>query len=55
VEEATELAPILLLDDVYSEFDKERRGLVTELTHKYQSVLTTTDLEKGYKGEIIEL
>lgn len=55
VEEATELAPILLLDDVYSEFDKERRVLVTSLTQKYQSILTTTDLEKGFKGEVIKL
>jgi DNA replication and repair protein RecF len=55
VETATEQAPILLLDDVYSEFDKERRALVTEMTKKYQSILTTTEVEKGYKGEIISL
>lgn len=55
VEEATQTPPILLLDDVYSEFDKERRSLVTTLTGRYQSILTTTDMEKGYRGEVVEL
>ncbi|HSI20322.1 MAG TPA: DNA replication/repair protein RecF [Verrucomicrobiae bacterium] len=55
VEVSTGASPILLLDDVYSEFDQERRKAVTKLTEEYQSILTTTDVEKGYKGEVIEL
>lgn len=55
VEKATGAPPILLLDDVYSEFDQERRKYVTKLVKKYQSILTTTEPEKGYTGDIIQL
>lgn len=37
--------PILLFDDVFSEFDQENRQLVGRLIKKYQSILTTTDAE----------
>ncbi len=57
VEEATGQSPILLLDDVYSEFDRDRRKAVTELTRKYQSILTATEPEPflDKKVTIIEL
>jgi DNA replication and repair protein RecF len=45
IEEKTDKAPILLLDDVFSEFDDRRRQKVTELSQSYQTVLTTTDTE----------
>ena len=35
--------PILLLDDVYSEFDEERREHLNAIVENYQSVITTTD------------
>ena len=37
--------PILLLDDVFSEFDKQNKKMVLELIEKYQTVLTTTEEE----------
>jgi DNA replication and repair protein RecF len=38
--------PILLLDDVFSEFDEIRRSHLGKLISDYQTVITTTD--KGY-------
>lgn len=35
--------PILLLDDVFSEFDEDRRSHLGELIKNYQTVITTTD------------
>lgn len=40
-----EAHPLLLLDDVYSEFDAERRGHLVALISKYQTLITTTDIE----------
>lgn len=37
--------PILLLDDVFSEFDHQNKQLILELIKKYQTVLTTTEDE----------
>jgi DNA replication and repair protein RecF len=37
-------SPILLLDDVYSEFDEERREHLNQIVKNYQSVVTTTDM-----------
>jgi DNA replication and repair protein RecF len=39
------IQPVLLLDDVFSEFDKIRRELLCELVPGYQSVITTTDMD----------
>lgn len=55
-----EIFPVLLLDDVYSEFDAERREHLAELISKYQSLITTTDIEHLSKkfiknAKIIEL
>lgn len=40
-----EIKPILLLDDIYSEFDSERREHLAKLIANYQSLITTTDME----------
>lgn len=43
--------PILLLDDVFSELDSERRSKLLKFTAKAQTIITTTDatnLEKEY-------
>lgn len=53
-------SPILLLDDIFSEFDAERRGHLNRLILQYQSVITTTDKEHlteeiFKKARIIEL
>ena len=37
--------PILLLDDVFSEFDADRRSHLGSLISSYQSLITTTDLD----------
>ena len=40
--------PVLLLDDVLSEIDGERRGRVLEKATQYeQTMITTTDLEQA--------
>lgn len=46
-------SPILLLDDIFSEFDAERRGHLNRLILQYQSVITTTDKEH-LSGEILK-
>ena len=45
VEASTGQAPILLLDDVFSELDGSRRKLLTQYIEKYQSFITTTDAD----------
>ena len=42
---ATGRAPLLLLDDVFSELDGSRRRLLTGYIEKYQSFITTTDAD----------
>lgn len=37
--------PLLLLDDVYSEFDADRREHLAQLIANYQTLITTTDLD----------
>ncbi len=37
--------PILLLDDIFSEFDFKNRKLIFDLIQNYQSIVTTTDPE----------
>lgn len=37
--------PILLLDDVFSEFDHTNKIMILELIQKYQTILTTTEEE----------
>lgn len=45
VEEARELKPILLLDDVFSELDGSRRRALTEVLQQHQTFITTTDAD----------
>ncbi|MCX6810233.1 MAG: hypothetical protein NTY30_00640 [Candidatus Berkelbacteria bacterium] len=37
--------PILLLDDIFSEFDVDHREHLYKLIKNYQTVITTTDRE----------
>jgi DNA replication and repair protein RecF len=46
--------PILLLDDLFSEFDADRRGHLSRLVADYQTVMTTTD-KKQFPKELIEI
>lgn len=60
VAEKTEERPVLLLDDIFSELDHERRKKLLEVIPQQQTMMTTTDIhliEKSYqrKMEIIEL
>ncbi|MCL5795478.1 MAG: DNA replication/repair protein RecF [Patescibacteria group bacterium] len=45
--------PILLLDDIFSELDKDRRSQLNNLISNYQTIITATDLE-GISQEIIK-
>ena len=51
VEQVTENPPILLLDDIFAEFDALRRERILKLVGTYQSVLTVTDLA-GLDGDL---
>lgn len=42
-EEMIKRRPIVLLDDVFSEFDRSNRKLILKLIHTHQTILTTTD------------
>ena len=44
-EEKSGQRPLLLLDDVFSELDRERRAFLIEKLSGYQSVITTTDAD----------
>lgn len=46
--------PILLLDDVFSEFDARRRRQLGELIFNYQTVITTTDKDHLSKELLAE-
>jgi DNA replication and repair protein RecF len=45
LEGASDVKPLLLLDDVFSELDGSRRKLLTSYVEKYQSFITTTDAD----------
>jgi len=52
--------PVLLLDDIFSELDHQRRGHLLEVIPKQQTLITTSDIhlvEKNFlkKMEVIEL
>ena len=60
LQEKTEIKPILLFDDVFSELDGKRRKLLTEFLNDYQTLITTTDadiIDKSYaqKSQLIKL
>ena len=43
--ERTGIRPILLLDDVFSELDRDRRGFLLEQLRDHQTIITTTDAD----------
>jgi DNA replication and repair protein RecF len=45
-EERLKLTPLLLLDDVFSEFDHDNKERILRLIHRYQTVMTTTEKER---------
>jgi DNA replication and repair protein RecF len=45
LEQARQTKPIVLLDDVFSELDTERRHALTKYIRDYQSFITTTDAD----------
>lgn len=52
--------PLLLLDDIFSELDKNRRMHLAKIVEGQQTIITTTDLDHieknlGEKGKIVEL
>jgi DNA replication and repair protein RecF len=44
-EEQTGLKPILLLDDVFSELDRDRRSFLLGRLEGHQTIITTTDAD----------
>ncbi len=44
-QEVSKFDPILLLDDVFSEFDSTNKELILDLVKQYQTVASTTDME----------
>jgi len=51
--------PLILLDDIFSELDEERREKLTEIIKNEQVIITSTDKDlinfKNYKPKIVEL
>ena len=45
IEEIYKVRPVLLLDDVFSELDVKNKKLIIDLVKKYQTVVTTTEIE----------
>ena len=45
IEKITGERPVFLLDDIFSELDEGHIGLVTEMTCKQQTIITTTHKE----------
>lgn len=47
--------PILLLDDVFSELDKERRQKLLNFTSKTQTIITCTEFDEKINGKIFNI
>ena len=47
--------PILLLDDVFSELDNERRKKLLKFTSKTQTIITCTDFNENIDAKVIEI
>ena len=45
--------PILLLDDVFSELDKDRREKLLKFTSKTQTIITCTDFDENIEANKI--
>jgi DNA replication and repair protein RecF len=50
IEQITNVKPIILLDDVFSELDGSRRQAITKYLRHYQTIITTTDADVVIKG-----
>lgn len=50
LEEARNIRPMLLLDDVFSELDTNRRRALTQYVQQYQTFITTTDADVAVKN-----
>jgi DNA replication and repair protein RecF len=50
IEQITNIKPIVLLDDVFSELDASRRQAITKYLRNYQTIITTTDADVVIKG-----
>ena len=50
IEQITNIKPIILLDDVFSELDGSRRKAITKYLQNYQTIITTTDADVAIKG-----
>lgn len=55
IEDHSEVKPLLLLDDVFSEFDADRRRTIVRLMSQYQTIMTTTDLDDIQKKKDIQI
>ena len=59
MEEEIKIHPILLLDDIFSEFDYENKEKIVRLIEIYQTVMTTTEeglvkeIQKKNKGSVV--
>ena len=47
--------PILLLDDVFSELDEERRKRLLKFTQKTQTIITGTEITEKNNGKVIKI
>ena len=45
IEQLTSVKPVLLLDDVFSELDKQRARLLVDLIKGYQTIITTNSID----------
>ncbi|MBI3379928.1 DNA replication and repair protein RecF [Candidatus Gottesmanbacteria bacterium] len=52
IKETTREKPILLLDDIFSELDHERRKIIFDIIGNQQTIMTTTDLHLLEKAKI---
>ncbi|GAG18468.1 unnamed protein product, partial [marine sediment metagenome] len=57
ITQRTKQKPVLLLDDIFSELDKENRKLVSEIIDDCQTIITSTEVEemRGKKIDLIDL
>ncbi|MCS7093089.1 MAG: DNA replication and repair protein RecF [Patescibacteria group bacterium] len=49
LEEKTKKKPIILMDDIFSEFDEENKRIIFPVIENYQSVATSTEVIKNIK------
>lgn len=57
IEEKSEVSPVILLDDIFSELDEEHEKMVGELVEGRQAIITATEIHKEYypEAELIAL